>query len=195
MASERIVLKEVILSFPQNLFVPGLPPNAQPGAKRKYNCQFLMEADSEQRKLVDEAIQRVAKAAWEKDWQQTLRSIEGNTNRMAFIDGNRRIGYRGYENRWGLSSGRREEDGAPTYWDRGRKPITQAAGLLYGGAIVNAVIDIFSYDKPGRGISSGLNVVQFVRHGESFGGASPVSAEILDELDFEEDEDSLDDLA
>jgi hypothetical protein len=195
MASERIILKEVILSFPQQLWVPGKPPTATADAPLKYSCQFVMDADGEMKKLVEAAIKRVAKAAWEKDWDKILNSIEGNANRMCFIDGNKRIGWKGYENRWGISAGRREADGPPALVDRRKMPVTQAQGLLYGGAVVNAIIDIFSYEKPGRGISAGLSTVQFVKHGESFGGASAATTDGLDDLGFGDEEEDMDDLA
>jgi len=188
MASKTIILKEVILSFPENLWTPGTPKNAQSTSKPKYSCQFLVELDSENKKLIDATIKEVAQQEWKAKAGQILASIEGNANRMCFIDGNRRVGWAGYENRWGISAGRYPQNGAPKLCNRNPEVlVTQADGLLYGGAIVNAKIDIFTYDSPSPGVSAGLQIVQFVRHGQSFGGAPAITMEGMEDLPFEDE--------
>ena len=189
MASKTIILKEVILSFPENLWTPGTPKNAQSTSKPKYSCQFLVELDSDNKKLIDATIKEVAQQEWKAKAGQILASIEGNTNRMCFIDGNRRVGWAGYENRWGISAGRYPNNGQPLLIKRDKSPVKEADGLLYGGAIVNAKIDIFTYDTPSPGVSAGLQVVQFVRHGQSFGGAPAATADDMEDLPFEDEMD------
>jgi len=192
MASKTLILKNVILSFPQNLWVPGVPINAQATSKPKYGCQFIIDPDSPEKAMIDGAIQEIAQAAWPKDFKRILASIDGNTNKMCFIDGNRRVKWAGYENKWGLSAGRQEQHGPPLLLDGRKQPVKESDGLLYGGAIVNAKVDLFTYDKPSPGISCGLQVVMFAKHGTSFGGAGRASADDMDEIPFEDDDDAFD---
>lgn len=193
MAGKRITVKGLILSFPQNLWVPGIPTTSTGTPKPAYNCQLLADYDSAAKAQIDAAIEEIAKAEWKDDWKAILDSIEGNPNRMCWIDGKKRPKYNGYAGRWALSVKRYEADGAPVYLDRSKKPILQSSGLLYGGAIVNVVLDVWTYKKPSAGISSTLNIIQFAGHGESLGGAAPVSEHDFEGLDFD-DEESDDDL-
>ena len=190
MASKTIIIPEVILAFTQNLFTPGLPPSAGPDAQKRWSCQFLVDADSPQKKLIDDAIQEIAEREWKDKAKFTLSSIEGNSNKMCFIDGNKRdpSKYAGYAGRWGLSANRKLKDGPPGTVDKAKNPVGEASGLLYSGAIVNAKVDLFTYDTPSRGIACGLVVVQFRKHGQAFGGASAVHVDDMEDLSFEDDE-------
>lgn len=189
MANKTIIIPECILAFSKDLFTPALPPNPGPDAKKRYSCQLLVDANSEQKKLIDDAIREIALREWKESADFVLNSISGNPNKMCFIDGNRRDPktYTGFAGRWGLSAHRREQDGPPGLINKDKTAVTENMGLLYSGAIVNAKVDLFTYEKPSRGVSCGLVVVQFRKHGTSFGGASAVNIDDMDDLSFEDE--------
>jgi hypothetical protein len=55
--------------------------------------------------------------------------------------------------------------------DRDMSPLVKEDGKPYAGCYVNACISLYAYSHPtgGKGVSASLNVVQFVKDGESFG--------------------------
>jgi hypothetical protein len=67
-------------------------------------------------------------------------------------------------------------------------------GKIYSGAWVNGIVEIWAQSNSyGNAIRATLVTVQFVKDGDSFGGAAPASAEGLDDLgaDFDDEDDLL----
>lgn len=71
----------------------------------------------------------------------------------------------------------------PVVVDRDKTPLVEADGKPYSGCYMNVTVDIFATNKPGQGprVDASLLAVQFVAHGDSFGG-SKGSADAFDML-------------
>lgn len=183
----EVKLANVRLSFPK-LF----DAEAFPGTEAKrYGAAFLIEKDSANDKAIQAAIEAEAKAKYGKTWEKTLKSIEGNTNKFCYRDGD--LGkYDVEEGHMVLSSNRKESDGRPLVIDRDKTPLQSKDGKPYAGCYVNAKVQIWAQDGQYTGMRCTLMGVQFVKDGDSFGGAGKANADEFDDLGAEEDgEDAL----
>jgi hypothetical protein len=64
-----------------------------------------------------------------------------------------------------------------TVVDADRTPLTEADGRPYSGAYVNAICDLYAQDNQwGRRINATVTGIQFVRHGDAFGGGAAPAA-------------------
>lgn len=77
---------------------------------------------------------------------------------------------KGYEEGWRFITLR--GDNAPEVVDRDRAPVTDPKEI-YPGRWANVTGNAYVYLKPTTGVTFGLNNVQLLRHGESFGGSGP----------------------
>jgi len=82
---------------------------------------------------------------------------------------------------------------APSIIDAAKKEMSpDAVANIKGGDYGRLVLTLFTYDTKGnKGVSFGLDVVQYARPGEPLGGGKSKSLELLEELEVEVD--SLDD--
>jgi hypothetical protein len=63
-----------------------------------------------------------------------------------------------------------------------RNDVETCNKLFYGGAVVRAIIRAFAYDQRGnKGVSFGLNAVQFIKHGEALGGGGIDASSVFDD--------------
>lgn len=183
----RIQLRNVRLSFP-HIFTPqaGSPrEDGSPGSPR-YNASFLIDVSTKEgqanEKKILEAIEAVKKEKWGNN-QPKLKS-----EKLCFRDGDLED-YDGYAGHWYLSAAKPGEKKAPVAIDRGRRPVTEADGLLYAGCYVNAIVTIWAQDSKeyGKRINAALEGVQFFAHGDAFGDAG-ISEDEFDEFEDEDDE-------
>lgn len=181
----KLVIRNARISFPE-LFEAS---QFQGQGPFNYRASFLVTPDSQAKKDIDAAISQVASDKWGKKADQYLPGLKSNPQKICFIDGNLKA-YNGYENMWALSASRNQDNGAPVVVDGRKNPIRASDGKIYGGCYVNAVVEIWAQDNSfGKGIRATLVSVQFVKDGESFGGAAPATDDGLDDLgdDFDED--------
>jgi hypothetical protein len=182
------ILKNVRIAFVDALWTP---KEYEGDGKPKYRTNFLMAPDSEAKKVADAGIKEAALSAktWAAKAQEVLKAAKA-AGKICLIDGNTKT-YNGYEGNFALTATRSIADGAPKVVGLdGKTPISETAGKIYSGCYVNAKVDFWPQDnKFGKTVRCTLIAVQFVRDGESFGGAAPASAEGMDDLSFEEDTD------
>lgn len=183
----KVIIRDARLAFP-DLFEAVQYQGQGPFS---YRCTFLLPKDSPSAKQIDEAIQQVAKEKWGAKVQQILPGILAASNKCCWIDGNLKS-YNGFAGNWALTATRAQDAGAPVVVDRGKNPLSQQSGKIYSGCWVNGTVEIFAQDNSfGKGIRAGLVNVQWVKDGESFGGAAPASADGLDDLGDDYDDDDL----
>jgi hypothetical protein len=181
----KIVIRDARLAFP-DLFVPVQFQNSGPFS---YRATFLIAPDNPAKKEIDAALKEVAKEKWGAKAAAILPTILPMSNKCCFADGNTKA-YNGYEGNWALTATRGQDSGRPITVGRGGKtdPITADDAKFFAGCYVNAVVELWAQDNSfGKGLRATLNSVQFVRIGESFGGAAPATADDLDDLGFEDD--------
>ena len=181
----RIKLRDVRLSFPA-LFEPKAFDANQ---KAKYSASFILEEDDPQVDEIQEAIEAVAEDKWPGKVPRRLKTCLRN--------GEEKPDTAGYGD--GVMFVTSSSPTQPRILDRAKRDLTEADGVPYGGSYVSAVLELWAQDNQyGRRINAELKAVVFLRHGEAFGGGSPVRDEELDDLcdgeveDPEDDDDFLD---
>jgi hypothetical protein len=181
-AEGNIKLGKVRLGYP-NLFVAR--PNMN-NTKNQYDCILYVDATDPQKAAIDAEILRVATEKWKGKAQEILDKIEGNTNKMCWVDGKRKS-MPGY---WCLAAKRDEKDGAPSVVDADHNPkagkphfLTIRDGRPYAGCHVNATVRIWAWDNAnGQGVSCTIVGVQFHSDGDAFSATPQASDEGFDDL-------------
>lgn len=171
---EIIFLKEVRLSFAQNLRTPGRPPS-DPNAKLKYSAQFIIEPGSPNHKALEDAMKAQASAKFGANWEAIYNSIDGN--KKCLRDGNKNLDGSG-QVRGGYAGKlyvKANNSMTPVIVDQSGAVLAEASGKPYSGCYVNVKLDIYAQNKPGQGaqVNAALLAVQFVKDGEAFGGVPP----------------------
>lgn len=156
----------------------------------RYEATILIPEESPDKGEVDAAIIRAAESKWGAKAKQQLAGILPNTQKCCWVDGALRS-FTGAEGNWCLSAYRRQADGAPKLVDRNKEiDLKQSDGKIYAGAHVRAVVEFYAQDNAhGKGIRCGLIAVQFIKHGDSFGGTAPATLEDLDDVAYADDDD------
>lgn len=169
----KLTIKNVRISFPA-IFQPEAVGDGEPA----YGAKFIVPPDHPQVAEIRKAIDAVAKAQW-NDKAPSILTLLKNEKKVAWVEGPYRNkdgeAYEGFEGMFHLSS--RSAKTRPTAFNNANQPITEADGLIYSGAYVDAAVEIYAQDnKWGRRINCGLRGVRFVNHGDSFGGGAPATA-------------------
>lgn len=173
-----IMLRNVRLAFP-DLFVA---TQFEGAGKYSYKATFLVAPNSQTHKVVNDAIAKAASAKWGAKAAQILESVQGQSQKFCYIDGNKKD-YDGFENMWALATSRQQESGPPKVIDRDMQDLTAADGRPYGGCYVNAKVQIWAQDNQwGKAVRASLITVQFVNDGDAFGGPGPATAEGFEEV-------------
>lgn len=183
----RVIIRDARLAFPDVFNAT----QYQGQGPFQYRSTFLIAPENPTKALIDETIREVAKAKWGAKTDAILPEILIDKKACCFIDGNRRA-YNGFAGNWALTATRNQDDGRPAVVDRSKNPLSQADGKIYSGCWVNGIVEIWAQDNSyGKAIRATLVTVQFVKDGESFGGAAPASADGLDDLGSDFDDDDL----
>lgn len=183
----KVTLSNVRLSFP-HLFVPQASTTGE--GEPKYNANFIIEPGSKNAKLLEDAVQAVAKEKWGAKAEATLSALrkgdkvcyrtEEKTSQSGDV-------YAGFEGAHWVSA---SDKVRPTVIDRDKSPLTAADGKPYGGCYVNAILDIWPQDNAfGKRVNASLKGVQFVKDGDAFSGGGAASVDEFDTLDEAEADD------
>lgn len=171
----RILLKDVRLSFAQNLFVAA---PFKPGDEPKFSSTFLIPKGSDLHKAIEAAAIGALDAKFPGKGKNIRTQIDGNNNKCNIQDGDK-SDYDGYEGHIAVKANSKVR---PTIIDRDRTPLDSSSGKPYSGCYVNASIEFFGYDSSGKGLSANLRGVQFLRDGDSFAGGRPADADEFEEV-------------
>jgi hypothetical protein len=177
-----LMLKNVRLSYP-SLFYPSAFGDGEP----KFNATFLIPKDSEQAKVLQEEIKRVAKEAF-GDKAKDIVLRQESSQRKLVKDGDGPDGKNqegddkdGYAGHIAIKASNKS---APKVIGRQKQTLTEADGVPYGGCFVNAQIDIWAQDnKYGKFLNCKLLAVQFWADGDAFGGASRADIDAFEDGD------------
>ena len=179
-----IMLRGVRLSFP-DLFVA---KQYQGNGPFKYSATFLVAPGSPNDLAIKAEIAKAAKAKWAEKAPEILKTIEGQSMKYAYVNGNTKA-YEGYAGMMALSAKRGQDAGHPKVIDTDLRDITPEEGIPYGGCIVNAKVSIWAQDNSwGKGIRCTLMTVQFAGHGESFGGAPQATTDGFEHVEVAADD-------
>ena len=172
----RILLKDVRLAFP-NLFEPTTVAGE---GKPRYSATLIIPADHPQLAEIRAKQEAVAKDKWRDKAAAIVRGLD-KQDKLALHDGDTKTKYDGFLGNFFISAAA-QENAAPTVIDRDRSPLSAKSGRPYAGCYVNGIVELFTYDNSGNGISASLSGVQFVRDGAAFSGGRPATPDDFEDV-------------
>jgi len=155
-------------------------PTAQnPNPKPVFTCHFLMAPNHPDLARVAATIEAVGSAKQWKggaQWAGVKEGLKGQDKLCLHRGDISKAGQPEYAGLFYISGNNQRRF---TVVDADRTPLTAKDGKPYSGCYVNAIIDIYAQDNDfGKRINATITGIQFVRHGDSFGGgAAPAAPE------------------
>ena len=197
----KITVMNARLSFSQ-LFAPKATGNGAP----KFKANLILSADSAVKingKVTKgvTAIEKAMKVACDAVMKEKFGKVPGKNTNWALRDGADVIDastdepYDGYGEGVTYIAASSQADRQPQVVDRNPGVTINAIdNKIKDGDFVYAVIDIYAFDatknQGGKGVTAGLQIVQFFKKGEAFGESQLDASNELDDLGDEEIEDS-----
>ena len=172
----KVRLDNVRLAFAQ-LFEPRA--FGEDGSDPAYGASFIFGKKHPAFKLVNDAIESVAKEKWEGKASEVLKSLRAS-DRICLHDGDGKPDYDGFPGNFFVAT---RNKARPLVIDRDKSPLTAGDGRPYSGCYVNATIDVWPQaNKFGKRINATLSGVQFFKDGDAFTGAPPASLDDFEDL-------------
>lgn len=150
----------------------------------KFKVKIVIAKDHESVKRIKAAVETAARIKFGEKWQAILKSLYA-TDKIFLKDGDNKSNWNGFEGNYylNLSNERR-----PTLKDLSANNVVfgdnkhPAEALMYSGAKVLAKIEVFAYAATTpqglvRGVSATIRGLQFMAHGERFGGGGSSAAD------------------
>ena len=181
MATNTAIEGQVILTNVRGSFLDIFTAKAVNGGEPRFSANFLLDkqADAAQIKKIGDEIRKIEAA---KNKGKKLPA-----DKVCLRDGDEKE-YDGYAGKMFLSAANKKR---PNVVDRDNTPLTAEDGKPYSGCYVDAVVRLWWQDNQfGKRINASLEVIRFRKDGEAF-GAAPVSADVLPDLDDEEEDDDI----
>ena len=175
----KVKLENVRLAFPA-LYKPQAIGDGEPA----FGARFIIPPKHPAVKLLDEAIEAVAREKWKDKAPGVLAKI--NKDGMnCFLKGDYEDKngepYDGFAGNYALGA---RSAAKPLVIDRDKSPLTEADGRPYAGCYVVAQVDIWAQDNGyGRRINAQLAGVQFYKDGDAFTGGRPADPDDFDSLE------------
>lgn len=190
------VIGQVVLKNVRGSFLKLWKPTAStPGGKAAYRANFIIDPSTAEGKAnikaCDEAMLAVAKKQWGDKAERVLKTLKAD--RVDFRDGDTFVSqesgevYDGYE---GMKIVKCSNPKRVRVLDRDKSDLHEEDEKLESGDYVDAVVRFYAVadaERGGNGIFGSLELVRFRKQGERF-GAAPASADVLDDLDDEDDD-------
>jgi hypothetical protein len=169
----QVLLKNVTLAFPA-LGEPQAFGEGEPA----YGAKFPIEPNSENAKLIEDAIKAEAKEVW-KDKADSVLAMLVEDGKVAYSRReyrSKKTGepYAGFEKTFYL--GTRNSKVQPSVYDEYKEQIVSHGDITrkaYSGAVVDASVEIWAQNnKWGPRINCSLRGIMLTGEGQSFGGGS-----------------------
>ena len=149
-------------------------PDSSNGGNPAYSATVLIPQGDPQVKMIQDAIEEVAKAKWRDKATIILKGLisEGKT---CLRNGDNKS-YAGYAGMMYLTS---RNSVRPTTYDAKVNPVAEEDGIIYSGCYVRVCVELWAQDNAnGKRVNGKLLGVQFMRDGDRFGaGSGPATAE------------------
>jgi hypothetical protein len=176
----KISLKNVRLAFPALFEAKAV--NA--GDKPAFGASLILAKNDPQVKAINDAIDAAAQAKWGAKAGAVLKELRGK-DKVCLHDGDTKATYAGFEGNMFVSA---RNPARPTVVNRDKTPLTEQDGVVYAGAYVNVVLELWAQDNNyGKRVNATLMGVQFFKDGEAFTGGGVADADDFDDLSAEED--------
>jgi hypothetical protein len=208
-----VLLKDVRLSYPK-LDAPEYfqGQKQRENDKRRWSASFHIGPQSlaqfvidkkvvgspmPAKKFIDDALVKVAAEKWNDKAKMHLANILPDPKGCCWQDGVRKD----VEGVWILASHRTEDQQRPIVIDTDLSPVydratgallSGKAGRIYSGMYVNAQVELWAQDnKAGKGLRATLMVIQRLKDGDAFSGATAPVTEAFGEVADGSDADDL----
>lgn len=175
----QLLIKNARIGYPKIFAASAI--KGDPNAKPRFGCQiYIPKSDEAAKAAIDKEIARLAKIH--------TKGVKPKASLLPIKDGDGEDGDENTRGYWILAANRAETQGRPQVVDRSKKPIDSSeASTVYGGCWCNFLVGFFFQQKWGR-ICCGLEIVQKVKEGESFGAPRANAEEVMPDLPEEEEE-------
>lgn len=173
-SDQTVRLTDVRLSY----FYGFEPYEGDNGAS--YCSHFILSPTHDDVAKIKAAQRAAAIAMWKDKAEEMLNALAGQ-DRLCLHNGNvSKPGIDGYKDMLYVSGNSKKRF---TIIDGDRSPLTAADGRPYSGCYANAIVQIWAQaNKWGKRINAQIAGVQFLRHGESFGGGRTASPEEFSDI-------------
>jgi Protein of unknown function (DUF2815) len=171
----KIKLNNVRLSFPQLFEAKTVNGEGNPA----FSASFLISPKDPQVKIIQAAVETVARERWGEKWEAMLKTIRA-ADKTCLHSGDLKSNYDGFEGMLFVST---RNPLRPLVIDTNKTPLVAEDGKPYAGCYVNASIELWAMDNNyGKRINATLMGVQFYKDGESFTGGGVAGMDDFDDL-------------
>jgi len=171
----KIKLTNVRLSFAQLFEAKTVNGEGKPA----FSATFLIKPNDPQVKMINEAIDEVAKEKWGAKADANLK-IMRTADKVCLHNGDLKANYDGFEGMLFVSA---RNPIRPLVVDADKSPLVAEDGKPYSGCYVNASVELWPQDNNyGKRVNATLMGVQFFRDGESFSGGGVASEDDFDDV-------------
>jgi len=153
-----------------------------------YEVQFIIpKTQREDIRAILRAIKEVGEAKWGDNWKKVRTPLRDGDKEAGDLTEDGSTKGEKYPERLGCYFINARSQKPVGVYDRLRNPISDA-DVVYGGCKAKIAVTFYPYSQQGNhGIGVGLNGVQKIADGESFGNAAPSVESMFDMLDEDED--------
>lgn len=190
-----IVIRNARLSFPA-LFSPKAGPAGADGkpSEPRYSAVLILDPDNPSLNVLVDAVKEVANDKWGENGAKVLSALK-QQNALCFGKGSEKLNKDGdvppeLDGKYWVNVGRNIKKGPPLVVDKDPGVrLTEADGKVYAGCYVTAKVQVWPLDMPGvqRRIVATMDVIQFQRDGDAFGGGRGPSIDGLEDLSADEE--------
>ena len=181
-----------IISFPR--VFPGTAGKKDDGSP-SYDIQILIpKTDKDSVRAILRAIKEVGEAKWGDNWRKVRTPLRDGDKEKGELTEDGTTKEEKYPERLGHYFINARSTKPVAVVDRKRVPIVNS-DELYGGCKGKIAITFYPYSTSGNhGVGVGLDGVQKISDGESFGGGRPSVENMFDALDDDDDDDLYSDV-
>lgn len=189
------VIGQVVLKNVRGSFLKVWKPTAStPGGKLMYRANWIIDPSTPDGKAnikaLDEALLAVARKEWGDKAERVVKTLKAD--RIDYRDGDTFTTQEGdvYEGYEGMKIVKSANGKRPRVLNRDKSDLHEEDEVLESGDHCDAVVRFYTVadqERGGNGIFASLELIRFRKQGERFGSA-PVSADVLDDLDDEDDD-------
>lgn len=180
----KIKLSNVRLAFPVLFEAKTVNGEGKPA----FSASFLIDPADPQTKVLNDAIEQVAKEKWGAKADAILKQMRAQ-DKVCLHDGDLKSNYDGFPGNLYVSS---RSATRPLVIDKDKSPLSEQDGRPYAGCFVNASVELWPQDNNyGKRVNASLRGVQFYRDGDAFAGGGAASEDEFDDIAEGADADAL----
>lgn len=174
------MIQKARLGYPKLFRAAGI--DGDPTSKPRFGCQILLpKSDTKTKEKLDAEITRLSKLHF--------KGVVPKSKDLFIKDGEGEDGDENTKGFWLISANRAESQGRPQIVDRdGRTALHEADGKPYAGCWCNFLVSAY-VPKNWKKICMGLEIVQYIKDDEPFGGSAPRAADVMPPMEDDEDDD------